>query len=206
MVLNCLWHNLYIRAVVAFKSNWNSRWLTYGFLNNPVFMTKLIQCFIMFFVSRSNFPQLARQGSWGSKSVPMNGNSPGSLSQQKSGSGKPTEQSLSSSPASSQSLLKLKKDAMTKNSGNDMLFIHFISTLLIPISSCLAILSNLAPLCISTPFDWVIDDSLNSDLLPYLNFRSHGLQSLVWEWMCEAHWDKRYLWFHICYSCYVLTD
>ncbi|KAL5144505.1 GYF domain-containing protein mpd2 [Glycine soja] len=65
---------------------------------------------------QSNFPQLARQGSWGSKSVPMKGNSPGSLSRQKSGSGKPTEQSLSSSPASSQSLLKLKKDAMTKNS------------------------------------------------------------------------------------------
>ncbi|KAL2654817.1 hypothetical protein AAZV13_04G030800 [Glycine max] len=65
---------------------------------------------------QSGFPQLASLGSWGSKSVPMNGNSPGSLSQQKSGSGKPTEQSLSSSPASSQKLLKLKKNAMTKNS------------------------------------------------------------------------------------------
>ncbi|TKY75146.1 PERQ amino acid-rich with GYF domain-containing protein 2 [Spatholobus suberectus] len=65
---------------------------------------------------QSDFPQLASQGSWGSKSIPVKGNSPGSLSRQKSGSGKPTERSLSSSPASSQSLLKLKKDAMTKNS------------------------------------------------------------------------------------------
>ncbi|RDX71157.1 mpd2, partial [Mucuna pruriens] len=65
---------------------------------------------------QSDYPQLASQGSWGSKSVPMKGNSPGSLSRQKSGSGKPTERSLSSSPASSHSQLKLKKDAMTKNS------------------------------------------------------------------------------------------
>ncbi|KAJ1384943.1 GYF-like domain superfamily [Sesbania bispinosa] len=65
---------------------------------------------------QSDFPQLASQGSWGSKNVPVKGNSPGQLSRQKSGSSKPTERSLSSSPASSQSLLKLKKDAMTKNS------------------------------------------------------------------------------------------
>ena len=94
-------------------------------------MIKLIRCFIMFFVSRSGFPQLASLGSWGSKSVPMNGNSPGSLSQQKSGSGKPTEQSLSSSPASSQKLLKLKKNAMTKNSGKDILLILLIGSLMI---------------------------------------------------------------------------
>ncbi|XP_061370655.1 protein ESSENTIAL FOR POTEXVIRUS ACCUMULATION 1-like isoform X2 [Gastrolobium bilobum] len=65
---------------------------------------------------QSDFPQLASQGGWGSKNVPMKGNPPGSLSRQKSGSGKPIERSVSSSPASSQSLLKLKKDAMTKNS------------------------------------------------------------------------------------------
>lgn len=81
----------------------------------------------MVFVSRSGFPQLASQGSWGSKNVPMKGNSPGPLSRQKSESSKPIERSLSSSPASSQSLLKLKKDAMTKNSGKDILLI-FIST------------------------------------------------------------------------------
>nr|KYP64581.1 GYF domain-containing protein mpd2 [Cajanus cajan] len=65
---------------------------------------------------QSDFPQVASQGSLGSKSVSMKGNSPGSLSRQKSGSGKPIERSLSSSPASSQSLLKQEKDAMTRNS------------------------------------------------------------------------------------------
>ncbi|CAK8568989.1 unnamed protein product [Lathyrus sativus] len=65
---------------------------------------------------QSNFHQLASQGSWGSKNVPMKGNSSGSLSHQKSGSSKPTERLLSSSPASSQSSQKLKKDAMTRNS------------------------------------------------------------------------------------------
>ncbi|KAJ1419710.1 hypothetical protein SESBI_14843, partial [Sesbania bispinosa] len=64
---------------------------------------------------QSDFPQLASQGSWGSKNAPMKGNSPG-LTRQKSASGKPIERSLSSSPASSQSVLKLKKDAMTKHS------------------------------------------------------------------------------------------
>ncbi|XP_027369076.1 uncharacterized protein LOC113874950 isoform X2 [Abrus precatorius] len=64
---------------------------------------------------QSDFPQLVSQGSWGSKNVALKANSPG-LSRQKSVSGKPTERSLSSSPASSQSVLKLKKDAMTKHS------------------------------------------------------------------------------------------
>ncbi|XP_019432824.1 PREDICTED: uncharacterized protein LOC109339763 isoform X1 [Lupinus angustifolius] len=64
----------------------------------------------------SDFPQLAGQGSRRSKNVPLKGNSSGSLSRQKSVSGKPTEPSLSSSPASSQSILKSKKDVMTKHS------------------------------------------------------------------------------------------
>ncbi|KAI4316808.1 hypothetical protein L6164_024751 [Bauhinia variegata] len=65
---------------------------------------------------QSDFPQLASQGSWGSKNVLAKGNSPGQLTRQKSASGRPTEKSVSSPPASSQSLLKLKKDAMTKHS------------------------------------------------------------------------------------------
>lgn len=81
---------------------------------------QLDSVFILLFVSRSGFPQLASQGSWGSKNVPVKGNSPGPLHRQKSGSSKLTEQSLSASPASSQSLLKSKKDAMTKNSGKDI--------------------------------------------------------------------------------------
>ncbi|KAK7376814.1 hypothetical protein VNO80_02231 [Phaseolus coccineus] len=64
---------------------------------------------------QSDFPQLASQGT-GSKNVPLRGNSPGILTRQKSVSGKPTERSLASSPASSQSMQKLKKDAMTKHS------------------------------------------------------------------------------------------
>lgn len=103
-------------------------------------MDKLI---FIFFVSRSGFSQLASQGSRGSKNIPMKGNSPGLSSRQKSGSGKPAERSLSSSPASSQSLLKLKKDAMTKNSGNDIC-LFFTSTFSSPIFTCLAILSDLA--------------------------------------------------------------
>ncbi|OIW03483.1 hypothetical protein TanjilG_14708 [Lupinus angustifolius] len=65
---------------------------------------------------QSDFPQLSSQGSRGSKIVPVKGNTPVSLTRQKSAGGKPTEQSLSSSPASSQSMSKLKKDAMTKHS------------------------------------------------------------------------------------------
>ncbi|CAJ1972425.1 unnamed protein product [Sphenostylis stenocarpa] len=65
---------------------------------------------------QSDFPQLAGQGSWGTKNVPLKGNSPGLLTKQKSVTGKPTERSLASSPASSQSMLKLKKDAMTRHS------------------------------------------------------------------------------------------
>ncbi|KAK7383050.1 hypothetical protein VNO78_28716 [Psophocarpus tetragonolobus] len=65
---------------------------------------------------QSDFPQLASQGSWGSKNVPLKGNSPGLSTRQKSASAKPTDRSLASSPASSQSVLKLKKDAMTRHS------------------------------------------------------------------------------------------
>ncbi|KAG4962384.1 hypothetical protein JHK82_039073 [Glycine max] len=65
---------------------------------------------------QSGFPQLVSQGSRGSKNVPLKGNSPGLLTRQKSVSGKPTERFLASSPASSQSVLKLKKDAMTRHS------------------------------------------------------------------------------------------
>lgn len=125
-------HYLYIRTAVAFTSNLCcSKCPTYCFLYNLVFMDKLT---VIFIVSRSGFSQLASQGSWGSKNFPMKGNSPGLLSRQKSGSGKPAERSLSSSPASSQSLLKLKKDAMTKNSGD--IFLFSTLTLLIPIFTC----------------------------------------------------------------------
>lgn len=90
----------------------------------PSFEDMLIQyIFCCRCISRSNFPQLASQGSWGSKNVPMKGNSSGSLSHQKSGSSKPTERLLSSSPVSSQSSLKLKKDVMTRNSGKDCLYL-----------------------------------------------------------------------------------
>lgn len=80
------------------------------------------------FVSRSDFPQLASQGSWGSKNVPLKGNSLGLLTRQKSASGKPTERPISS-PASSQSALKLKKDAMTKQSGKKIHCFHFLSSM-----------------------------------------------------------------------------
>ncbi|KAL2318700.1 hypothetical protein Fmac_032576 [Flemingia macrophylla] len=65
---------------------------------------------------QSDFPQLASQGGWGTKNVTVKGNSPGLFTRQKSASGKPTERSIASSPATSQSVLKLKKDAMTRHS------------------------------------------------------------------------------------------
>ncbi|XP_054797133.1 protein ESSENTIAL FOR POTEXVIRUS ACCUMULATION 1 [Prosopis cineraria] len=65
---------------------------------------------------QSDFPQLASEGSVGSRKTPIKSNSPGTLNRQKSISGKPAERSLPSSPASSVSSLKLRKDAVTKHS------------------------------------------------------------------------------------------
>jgi len=80
-------------------------------------------------LSRSDFPQLASQGNWGSKNVTSKGNSPGLLTKQKSVSGKQAERSLASSPASSQSMLKLKKDAMTKHSGKTKILYYLFIVL-----------------------------------------------------------------------------
>lgn len=65
---------------------------------------------------QSEYPQLGSQGNWGSKTTPVKGSPGGSLSRQKSVSGKPAERLLSSSPASAHSSLKGKKDALTKHS------------------------------------------------------------------------------------------
>lgn len=62
---------------------------------------------------QADFPQLASQGT---KTTPVKGTLTGSLSRQKSMGGKPGEHSLSSSPASTHSSLKGKRDAMTKHS------------------------------------------------------------------------------------------
>ncbi|KAA8528636.1 hypothetical protein F0562_035991 [Nyssa sinensis] len=63
---------------------------------------------------QADFPNLANQGSWGTKNTPVKG-TPG-LSGQKSMGGRPAEHSLSSSPASTRSTLKGKKDVMNKYS------------------------------------------------------------------------------------------
>jgi hypothetical protein len=65
---------------------------------------------------QSDFPHLAGQGSWGTKSSPGKGTFGGSLSKQKSIGGRPAEHSLSSSPASAQSSMKGKKNATSKHS------------------------------------------------------------------------------------------
>ncbi|KAL4312365.1 hypothetical protein GQ457_01G009710 [Hibiscus cannabinus] len=65
---------------------------------------------------QGDFPVLANAGSWGAKSTPTKGNASGSLSRQKSVGGRPTERTLSSSPASAQSSLKGKRDMLTKHS------------------------------------------------------------------------------------------
>ncbi|XAR61778.1 hypothetical protein NMG60_11016293 [Bertholletia excelsa] len=64
-------------------------------------------------VKQSDFPTLGAQGSWGTKGTPVKGPL---LSRQKSVGGRPAERALSSSPASGQSSLKGKKDAMNKHS------------------------------------------------------------------------------------------
>ncbi|XP_059279145.1 protein ESSENTIAL FOR POTEXVIRUS ACCUMULATION 1 isoform X3 [Lycium ferocissimum] len=65
---------------------------------------------------QSDYPQLGSQGNWGSKTTPVKGNPGGSLSRQKSVSGKPAERVLTASPASAHSSQKGKKDALTKHS------------------------------------------------------------------------------------------
>ncbi|KAL4311030.1 hypothetical protein GQ457_01G050360 [Hibiscus cannabinus] len=65
---------------------------------------------------QGDFPVLANAGSWGAKSTPTKGNASGSLSRQKSVGGRPTERTLSSSPASVQSSLRGKRDMLTKHS------------------------------------------------------------------------------------------
>ncbi|GMJ02661.1 Essential for poteXvirus Accumulation 1 [Hibiscus trionum] len=65
---------------------------------------------------QSDFPVLANVGSWGAKSTPTKGNASGSLGRQKSVGGRPTERTLSSSPASVQSSFKGKRDMLTKHS------------------------------------------------------------------------------------------
>lgn len=72
----------------------------------------------LFVASRADFPNLANQGNWGTKNTPVKGSPGGSLSRQKSMGGRATEYSLSSSPASAQSSVKGKRDAMSKYSGN----------------------------------------------------------------------------------------
>ncbi|KAK4434518.1 protein ESSENTIAL FOR POTEXVIRUS ACCUMULATION 1 [Sesamum alatum] len=65
---------------------------------------------------QSDFPQLGKQGSWGSKSPPAKGTLGGSLNRQKSVGGRASEYSFSSSASSVQSALKEKKNALTKHS------------------------------------------------------------------------------------------
>ncbi|XP_050212155.1 protein ESSENTIAL FOR POTEXVIRUS ACCUMULATION 1 [Mercurialis annua] len=65
---------------------------------------------------QSEFPHLASQGSWGAKNTPVKGTPSGSLSRQKSMGGRHADRALSSSPASTQSSLKGKRDAINKHS------------------------------------------------------------------------------------------
>ncbi|KAK8623345.1 hypothetical protein V6N13_118231 [Hibiscus sabdariffa] len=65
---------------------------------------------------QGDFPVLANVGSWGAKSTPTKVNASGSLSRQKSVGGRPSERTLSSSPASTQSSLKGKREMLTKHS------------------------------------------------------------------------------------------
>ncbi|XP_022768947.1 uncharacterized protein LOC111312697 isoform X2 [Durio zibethinus] len=63
-----------------------------------------------------DFPLLANVGGWRTKSTPAKGTTSGSLSGQKSAGGRPIERTLSSSPASTRSSLKGKRDMLTRHS------------------------------------------------------------------------------------------
>ncbi|GAV70277.1 GYF domain-containing protein [Cephalotus follicularis] len=65
---------------------------------------------------QSGFPHLTNQSSWGTKNTPIKSTSGGSLGRQKSLGGRAAERTLTSSPASAQSLLKGKRDTLTKHS------------------------------------------------------------------------------------------
>ncbi|XP_010061329.1 protein ESSENTIAL FOR POTEXVIRUS ACCUMULATION 1 isoform X3 [Eucalyptus grandis] len=66
---------------------------------------------------QAEFPKLASQTSWGTKNPPVKGTSSGSFSRQKSIGVRPVEHhTLSSSPASGQTSLKGKREAMNKHS------------------------------------------------------------------------------------------
>ncbi|XP_077233303.1 protein ESSENTIAL FOR POTEXVIRUS ACCUMULATION 1-like isoform X2 [Tasmannia lanceolata] len=62
----------------------------------------------------SDFPSFANPSTWGSKGTPVKGAAGGSLSRQKSSSGRPADYLLSLSPASAQSSSKGRKDAVNK--------------------------------------------------------------------------------------------
>ncbi|KAI3440069.1 GYF domain-containing protein [Psidium guajava] len=65
---------------------------------------------------QAEFPKLASQTSWGTKNTPVKGTPSGSFSRQKSVGVRPVEHILSSSPASGQTSLKGKREAMNKHS------------------------------------------------------------------------------------------
>ncbi|KAF8024337.1 hypothetical protein BT93_F1506 [Corymbia citriodora subsp. variegata] len=65
---------------------------------------------------QGEFPKLASQTSWGTKNTPVKGTSSGSFSRQKSVGARPVEHTLLSSPASGQTSLKGKREAMNKHS------------------------------------------------------------------------------------------
>lgn len=82
---------------------------------------------LYFITCRSDYPQLSTQSSLGNKMPPVKGNLGGSLNRPKSIGGRPADQSLASS---TQSSLKGKKNASTKQSGRHILvwpeFSYFI--------------------------------------------------------------------------------
>ncbi|XP_065881344.1 protein ESSENTIAL FOR POTEXVIRUS ACCUMULATION 1 isoform X2 [Euphorbia lathyris] len=71
---------------------------------------------------QSEFPNLANQGSWGTKNTPPKGTPSGSLNRQKSMGGRNADRALSSSPASAQSSLKAKRDMINNKRSEAMGF------------------------------------------------------------------------------------
>ncbi|GFY86154.1 GYF domain-containing protein [Actinidia rufa] len=94
--------------------------LFWGPLNQPKQEVKSYEIFSSLYytaLNQSVFPSLASQGSFGTKNTPVKGTfAGGSLSQQKTTSGRPAERTLLSSPASAQLSLKGKMGSMTKHS------------------------------------------------------------------------------------------
>ena len=115
--LRLLW-----KPLGLFVSFFTSLLLAVSSVAPPEEKLKLRFCYLL--LNRSEFPHLVSQGSWGTKNTHVKAAPVASLGRQKSVGGRPAEHSLSSSPATTQSSVKGKRDTMSKHSGKVLQAVH----------------------------------------------------------------------------------